>query len=92
MYMCIECGALFEEPLKGFEGDGDRCPNCHSGWFAEAKKCEACGEMMLPHKGSLCDNCKREIGKALDMFVDMYAETLKVPRDFIKEAVEEWIW
>jgi hypothetical protein len=52
MYVCVECGTLFEQPKHFIETHGftyppyeewDGCPDC-SGVFIEAHECDCCGE------------------------------------------------
>lgn len=52
MFICIECGNLFEEPREWEETHGldygpyekfSGCPNCHGG-YVEAHLCNCCEE------------------------------------------------
>lgn len=71
MYVCVECGALFEEPLYYTETHGFSrppyenwrvCPSCY-GEYAVAKKCDCCDEYItdtyieLDNGKRYCSNC-----------------------------------
>ena len=52
MYVCIDCGEIFETPEHYIETHGlerppyeewDGCPNC-AGAFTKAHRCDYCGE------------------------------------------------
>lgn len=85
MFICENCGAVFEEPIKGFEEEKDRCPNCGDWGFTEAKKCRVCGE---PSIDDLCEHCEDQIKEAFDGFVDMYSEELGITRQYIIDIIE----
>lgn len=85
MYICKNCGAVFEEPIKGFEEEKDSCPICGDWDFVEAKKCRACGE---PCTDDLCKDCEDQIKEAFYGFVDMYAEEIGITRRYITEIIE----
>jgi hypothetical protein len=52
MYICLECGCLFEEPKCYYEKHGLDCPPyeewlgspCCRGDYVEAYRCDYCGE------------------------------------------------
>ena len=55
MFVCIECGVLFEDPVEWEEHHGlehgpyehwTGCPSCHSG-YAEAHRCDECSEWIV---------------------------------------------
>jgi len=86
MFICENCGAVFEEPIKGYEEEKDRCPNCGDWGFREAKKCIVCGEPCLE---DLCDSCATDFALAVDGFIRMYAEELGLPRSKVADMIED---
>lgn len=67
MYICNECGEVFEEP-KIYEehhpyGMGYAvekiavCPHCKDTDIDEAKVCQRCGEYVAELYDSMCDAC-----------------------------------
>lgn len=71
MYLCLDCGRLFEEPKRCVETHGldtppyevwDGCPYC-SGGYVETKRCDVCEEWIVGEYIKLnddtfvCDNC-----------------------------------
>jgi len=85
MFICENCGAVFEEPIKGYEEEKDSCPNCGDWGFKEAKKCIACGE---PSLDELCEDCVNLIKQAFNGLIDLYAKDLNVSRSIIEDIVE----
>lgn len=96
MYMCYECGAIFEEPDKGYfdpSPDGvslpqghyeiSCCPKC-GGDCEEAEKCRACGEWHLEW-GVLCKECEETLADGLDRLRDAMGMT----QDDFEEAIDE---
>lgn len=80
MFICNECGHIFDEPGTWNEyhpyGEGyvaeswSGCPHCHEG-YSEAVECECCGEYFAKeemHNG-MCeecfDNARKNIVKAI---------------------------
>ena len=71
MYICNDCGAVFEECKVEYEfhpyGSGTAkeewwyCPNCDSADFEEAKECKRCGEYFVSLTDGLCDLCYEEV-------------------------------
>lgn len=78
MYICLDCGKLFEEPRKYVETHGFDsppyeewygCPEC-GGVYTETKRCDNCGRWIRGEYIKLdggyyyCDNCYevRDIG------------------------------
>ena len=72
MYICKDCGAVFEEPnvwrddpspagvaLPSGYYEYWECPKCGSEDIDEAKQCEVCGEY-IAFRG-ICDTCMAEI-------------------------------
>ena len=81
MYICKDCGEIFEEPVvvkddPSPDGVGltsgyyvfESCPHCDSDNIEEAVQCVCCDEWMDGTDGSdiLCDNCLAEIKDTLD--------------------------
>lgn len=73
MFICNECGEIFDEPKIVRETHGLDCPPyeeiavcpcCEDTDFCEAKKCERCGEYFAELDEGLCDVC----------YGDMYGE------------------
>lgn len=71
MYICLDCGELFEEPCKYVETHGldsppyekyMGCPHC-GGAYVETIQCDICGEWIsgeyvkLDNDMVVCDNC-----------------------------------
>lgn len=73
MFVCLDCGAEFEEPAVYYEDHGEyfgapareafgACPCCGSTDYDEARRCDRCGEwtadgISLIGGGYLCDIC-----------------------------------
>lgn len=64
MWICKECGEIFEEPCEGWvkaEDDykNDSCPWCDSEDIEEAEECEECGEYVASSEiwQGICDKC-----------------------------------
>ena len=73
MYICLDCGSLFEEPVT-YQGDKlehfgftcrenwTGCPSC-SGSYKETFHCDHCGDYItdnfieLSDGTKICDNC-----------------------------------
>ena len=74
MYICNNCGTVFETPDTheeqhpyGMTSATEHwyvCPYCADTDFSEAKKCERCGEYVAELEDGLCDVC----------YGDMYGE------------------
>lgn len=74
MYLCEECGAVFEEPRIFYDTHGlptppyekwAQCPKCRSTKIDEAEQCSRCGRYEAElHKGRLCEFC----------FTDLYGD------------------
>ena len=63
MFLCLDCGALFEEPGMCIETHGldcppyetwNGCPNC-SGAYVETSQCSQCGEWITGDYAELDD-------------------------------------
>ena len=71
MFVCLDCGAIFEEPLTVYESmefwgapaweAWGACPNCRSTEIDEAKRCERCGEYVADLEDGLCDLCHDDL-------------------------------
>lgn len=70
MFVCLECGEMFEEPLILYDNLGEfwgapaqdaygACPNCKSDQIDEADKCDICGEYI--QAGYICEDCAEDI-------------------------------
>lgn len=79
MFICLDCGCVFDEPKHWIETHGldsppyeewDGCPSC-GGTYAETHKCDNCGDWIngeyvkLKNGNKYCENCYeiREIGE-----------------------------
>ena len=79
MFICLDCGCVFDEPKHWIETHGldslpyeewDGCPSC-GGTYAETYKCDNCGDWIngeyvkLKNSDNFCENCYeiREIGE-----------------------------
>lgn len=63
MYICDDCGAVFDEPFGQRQPHGEVyevCPAC-GGSFSEAKHCPVCGEYHHPaeQRFEVCDTCMK---------------------------------
>jgi hypothetical protein len=65
MFICNECGFVFEEPKEYFETHGlstppyERwlvCPNCEDNDIVEAIECFRCGSLISEHDARVDDN------------------------------------
>lgn len=71
MFICNECGELFEEPKYVFEthpyGDGYAteewavCPYCGENDFNVAEICVECGNYVADLTDGKCDKCYEEV-------------------------------
>ena len=86
MYICNECGATFETPVRGYEEEKDSCPKCRSWGFTEAVRCHGCGEW---DSEKLCRNCKKNFKDAVRGFVDMYCKELNMRVDEVQDLIED---
>lgn len=79
MFICLDCGCVFDEPKHWIETHGldsppyeewDGCPSC-GGAYVETYKCDNCGDWIngeyvkLKNGDNFCENCYeiREIGE-----------------------------
>lgn len=90
MYICLDCGATFDEPVHikdnhGMEGpyyeSFTQCPKCGEGDIEEATFCDQCDTMIpvsyIKDRFGLCEAC--ELG-ALNQFKD-YMNTSFTPKE-----------
>ena len=71
MYICQECGAVFEEPKIFLEqhpyglGYAEErwvvCPRCSNADFDDAEMCDGCGEYFAELEEGLCEECYAEL-------------------------------
>lgn len=73
MFICEECGEVFEEPNvykehhpygMGFATEYFAvCPCCNDTSISEAKRCDVCGEWFAKLHDDLCDECESEVAE-----------------------------
>lgn len=97
MYICNDCGCVFEKPrqytknlsvgLCHFEG----CPNCESDDYEETnKRCPFTNEVIHPSK-DLSDGAKQRIMDDLTAVLDNHCGAWKSKqKDVFLQVVEEW--
>ena len=70
MYICKECGFVFDEPKELVETHGLStppyetwyvCPNCNDTAICEAQECERCGTVCAELSKGLCDVCYEDM-------------------------------
>lgn len=83
MYICEECGFIFEEEQKAewYEERGEYfgtpvseawsgCPHCH-GSYREIEPCKACGEYKYIEEGEdFCEECKENIERRFNELLE----------------------
>ena len=75
MYICNNCGNLFEQPTTSREmhevwghqqsEEVSVCPYCGVADMSEARACVFCGEYGLWDDGNVCPDCAEEMHKQL---------------------------
>ena len=69
MYLCLDCGELFQEPFMYVEKHGEQqmcCPYC-KGDYVDTFRCDECGEWICSDKYYIigkrkyCDECCMKI-------------------------------
>lgn len=82
MYICKDCGVLFEAPdeIPEFHPAGDGfvrenfgyCPNCGSSHFETAYPCQRCGVLVADsdYLFHLCKTCEDETLSGLQEYLD----------------------
>lgn len=90
MYICLECGEMFEDFTTWTEPHGEQlcgCPYC-KGAYEEAKECVVCGEYYLEEDltNGVCEDCAER------MFY--YDTALKYLQDkkLLREFFIVWYW
>ena len=79
MYICQDCGHIFEEPVGYLDRHGldsppyeraSACPAC-CGSFVEAAVCEGCGTCFDDAEGyGLCPNCLSQLRRRFDRVLE----------------------
>ena len=96
MYICKDCGELFETPVitkddpspagvslpSGYY-EFESCPHCDSFDIEEAQECKSCGEWFDGE--GLCDNCREELYRSLAALRD----DMGLMQDDFEEAICE---
>lgn len=98
MYICKDCGALFEEPAVWYDDPSPagvglpsgsyeycECPECGSDDFEEANECPRCDCHYLGDK-ILCDDCMEELGIELREIKGRFHMT----QDDFEQAIYEY--
>lgn len=86
MLACKNCGAVFEEPIKGYEEEKDCCPNCGDWDITEAVRCRGCGEWSAE---DLCEDCKKNFKDAVRGFINMYVDALGMSYEDVTDLIED---
>lgn len=67
MYICLDCGHVFEDPCKMVDWSPEYgktveelCPKCEDGNFLGADRCPDCGRWM-PKGDKLCEICREDL-------------------------------
>lgn len=88
MYICNDCGEVFERPKFVFdEGCGwdDFCPDCGGQDFSEAEECKVCHDVYPIRRMSasgFCDECvAKAIGEFNEKLLELDTDTMKILRD-----------
>lgn len=96
MFICKDCGAVFEEPDVTYDDPSpsgvalpsgayeyEFCPECGSDDIEVADECASCGEYIIGK--TLCDDCKSWL---VDRLVKL-REDLGITQDEFEEAICE---
>ena len=102
MYICLECGHVFDEPTtwsesrpygEGYAYEGfSGCPCCQGG-YEEAFECEFCGEYFSKDDldNGCCEKCKEDVKQriAKAIFNEFtYNEYEALPEDYLEDVYE----
>ena len=94
MYICNDCGTVFEEPkhqhfVFGLNHRRDElCPNCFNDDFeVTEKQCPFTGEFIRSSQ-DLSDSARKAITDDLNKVLDTYGQT---DRDVTISVIAEWI-
>jgi len=77
MYICLDCGHVFEEPHKIVDNSSEYgrteerlCPNCEGSFMLTADRCPDC-DRWKPKLDNLCERCRDELRKKFRAFREM---------------------
>lgn len=80
MYICENCGEIFDEPLYVEERPcsdfpetetWSYCPNCRDDDYEEAVKCKICGKYFPRyHCDEFCKECQVKVKKAFNALIE----------------------
>lgn len=96
MYICLECGEVFDQPYTRFEPhpELDGCPSetfyvspCCGGDYADAARCQCCGAytVELPGLTPLCKHC-RTVAKG--QFIELLRSLAPEQVEFLSDWTE----
>ena len=98
MYICRDCGELFEHPVTHYDDPSPygvslpsgsyeyyECPECGSDDITEAEECPCCGNHYDGQK-VLCDNCMASLGAELHHLSGLF----HLDYDLIADAIAEY--
>lgn len=91
MLKCEDCGAEFDKPFRGTDEEKDSCPNCGSWAIREAEICQCCGEHYIRYYLPICNNCRDQFHKAVDMLIGEYTNVLKMDVDGVEDLLQDHI-
>lgn len=82
MYICLECGAVFEQPkrtIERFEHSRmtiKECPNCQSQALEKATTCDLCGAYISQEQAryGMCSQCEMETDADFKKSLSRYNE------------------
>lgn len=99
MFICLDCGHLFEdgefaewdESMGWFDGhryikEMRGCPLC-KGDYAEIKPCKLCGSYAHDPEEKYCENCKADVKKRFTDFIDR--EFSDAERDLLNDLYSD---
>ena len=99
MFICKECGAVFEEPNVTYDDPSpsgvalasgayeyDYCPECGGEDIEVADECASCGEYIIGK--TLCEDCKKAFALSLTDLAVEYGITENELQDAICEIFE----
>ncbi len=86
MYICLDCGCVFEKAKPYREPHGEvtyGCPKCDGFDYTEADRCE-CGEYKEKSEW-LCFECKANVE---NRFKEFFADQTVSEQNYLKEFLE----
>ena len=99
MYVCNDCGELFEEPIertddlglpdevrRGYVERYGVCPYCESEDFVEARICDVCGEYGKLYTGAHINYCKSCYEHTLKRFTDLLSDFSAEEKEILADA------